>query len=250
MLGRLNANFLREDAAQVVSDQLVSARRWGDITYINLPIILPSGSAATVRVFPSIGGFRVDDGGYAYRELESVGAERRFSATARRIAEPLGLAVNSRTIGTEVREDGLFVAVCDVGIASRDTVERVFARIGDASDDEIEEQLRKRLLHVFGPGSVEDEQRIAGSSTNDWKMSAIVRAGAGLIVFQAVAEKADSVWRASAAFEDLALLENPPGRVAVVKDKAALGAKLSILSRHGRVIQENQSDDTFLRAAA
>lgn len=133
---RANSSFLPRDAAQAVASQLVSARRWGDVTYINLPIIMPSGSAATVRIFAASGGYRVDDGGFAYRELESVGAEKRFTRTARKLAEPLGLAVNSRTISTIVEEGWLFGAVCDVGIASRDVVERVFSRLG--GEEEIE----------------------------------------------------------------------------------------------------------------
>ena len=81
-------------------------------------------------------------------------------------------------------------------------------------------------------------------------MSAIVCLSGKSAVFQAVSERAGSVYRTSAAFHDLALLEHPPTLVAVVQSKAALGTKLGLLAQAGRVIEQGQSDDVFRRAAA
>jgi hypothetical protein len=65
-----------------------------------------------------------------------------------------------------------------------------------------------------------------------------------------VGAHANSVYRTSAAFHDLAELPSPPRLVAVVKDKHALGPKLMLLSQAGRVIESGQSDDVYQRAAA
>jgi hypothetical protein len=72
----------------------------------------------------------------------------------------------------------------------------------------------------------------------------------GLAVFQAVGNHANSIYRASTAFHDLSELPNPPIRIAVVKDKAALGAKLNMLAQAGRVIEDEQPDDVYVRAVA
>jgi hypothetical protein len=56
--------------------ELVPAKRADDSVFVNLPLFFPSGAAATVKIEPVSGGYRVSDNGFAYRELESIGAER------------------------------------------------------------------------------------------------------------------------------------------------------------------------------
>ena len=49
-------------------------------------------------------------------------------------------------------------------------------------------------------------------------------------------------------FHDLALGENAPIMVSVVKDRAELGAFLGILAQAGHVIEEGQSDMAYQTA--
>ena len=72
----------------------------------------------------------------------------------------------------------------------------------------------------------------------------------GLVVFQAVSNHANSINRASTAFHDIAELPNPPARVAVVKDREEMGVNLRVLSQAGRVIQGDQPDEIYKKAAA
>ena len=81
-------------------------------------------------------------------------------------------------------------------------------------------------------------------------MTAVVTFMASTTAFQAVGNHANSVFRTDAAFDDLAALDVPPKLVAVVKDKKALGTRLALLDRAGRVIDEEQPDDVYRRAAA
>ena len=83
-----------------------------------------------------------------------------------------------------------------------------------------------------------------------WDVSAMVDLDDRVAVFQAVSNHPDSIFRASTAFRDIAELDRPPRLVAVVRDKEALGPKLDLLSREGRVIEANQPDDAFIRAVA
>jgi hypothetical protein len=243
-------NMPPADVVEVAARELVRVKKWGQISYINLPMILPSGSFATVRVSPIASGFRVDDGGFAYRELESVGMERSFGRTAAKVAEALDVDHNRRTLTVDVAPDDLFRAICDVGMASRDVAERVFSRLAEQDEAEIEDYLMERLAKIFGSARLEGSQKIVGSSTNQWDVSAILHTDSGLAVFQAVGNHANSIYRASTAFHDLSELPNPPVRIAVVKDKAALGAKLNMLAQAGRVIEGDQPDDVYVRAAA
>ena len=67
-------------------------------------------------------------------------------------------------------------------------------------------------------------------------------------VFQAVGDHANSVYRATAAFHDIASLPDAPTLVSVVRSKAEMGPKLSLLAQASRVIEEGQPDQVYERA--
>lgn len=116
------------DVAAKAAEDLVHVSHRGGFSYINLPIFLPSGSAATVRISRVAGGFRVDDGGFAYRELESIGAERSFARTARKFAAREGLETDRSIICVTVPADGLVRAIGDVAMASYAVADDVYRR--------------------------------------------------------------------------------------------------------------------------
>lgn len=228
---------------------LVCVRNWGSSSYVSLPLFYPSGAPVSVRVTKhSDTKFQIDDGGFAYRELESVGAHRSFRKAAPKAAETEELQTDRRTIFVDASVLELGRAICDVGVASWQTVHNVFSRIAEGGE-EIEEYLRDRLTRIFGPAHVEPGEKIVGSSTQEWDVSAILKWDGERTVFQAVIDNPISVYRNSTAFHDLAALPNPPRLVAVVKSREALGPRLSLLSQVGRVIQSDQSDEIYKRAA-
>lgn len=237
-------------AVEAAMEDLIRVKRWGDKVFVNLPLIFPGGSLATVRVAPAPGGYRIDDGGFAFREIESIGAERSFNRTAAKIVERDDLGLNRRVIFVNATEDELGRAICDVALASHAIAEQIYRKAEEQEEGEIEDYLHERLVRIFGESKVEESKSIKGSSTNPWDVSAILHVNSHTTVFQAVGAHANSVYRASTAFHDLADLPSPPRLVAVVKDKAALGPRLSLLSQAGRVIQSDQPDEVYMRAAA
>lgn len=237
-------------AVEAAMAELVRVTGWRDTIYVNLPLIFASGTAATVRISAAARGFRVDDGGFAYREIEAIGCERSFPKEAKKVADENGVSVNRRLVYVECGIEQLERAICDVGMASRDIVERVFRRIADREEAEIEDNLRERLERVFGSAKIDENQDIIGSSTIEWKVSAIVRDEGRMTVFQAVSPNGNSVNKASTAFHDLAQLPTPLTCVAVVKDRDALGPKINLLAQAGRIIQSDQPDEVYVRAAA
>lgn len=237
-------------AVEAAIEDLLQVRRWGDKVFVNMPLIFPGGSLATVRVSPAPGGYRVDDGGFAFREIESIGAERSFRRTAAKIAERDDLGLNRRVIFANATDDELGRAICDVALASHAVAEQIYRKADEHEEGEIEDYLQERLVRIFGEGKVAEDRSIKGSSTSPWEVSAILHVNSHTTVFQAVGSHANSIYRASTAFHDLAELPTPPRLVAVVKDKAALGPRLNLLSQAGRVIQSDQPDDVYMRAAA
>lgn len=239
-----------KDAAERAAAELVSVSHWGDSSYVNLPMIMPSGTPATVRVSSTGSAFRVDDGGFAYREAEAVGAERAFGRAGAKFAQAEGLTVGKRAIRTDASASDLQRAICDVAAASYSTAHDIYRRITEEGLDEIQDYLRERLEAAFAGARIESEQTLKGASTHDWTVSNVIYLPNRVVVFQAVGNHAYSVYRASTAFHDLAELPAPPQCVAVVKDLQTLGANLNVLAQAGRVIQGDQTDDAYRRAAA
>lgn len=237
-----------EEVEAAVSE-LVSTWCSGGSSFVNLPLLYPDGSFVTVKLDRSPGGIRVSDNGFAYRELEAIGASRSFARTAATVAEALDLQIDRRSVYTEVPREQLVRAICDVSLASWQIADRVYARVADADEAEIEDYLRDRLAKVFGPALKGTDQKIVGPSTTEWEVSAIVEKGGKRTIFHAVANHANSVFKTSAAFHDLERLEKPPNLVSVVRSKSALGSKFNILAQAGKVIEEEQPDEVYWRAA-
>ncbi|WP_133243824.1 hypothetical protein [Sphingomonas pokkalii] len=238
------------DAVERAVGEMLRVQHWGTQTFVSTPIFYPSGSPVTVRVSPAEGGFRIDDGGFAYRELESVGFERSFASAADKARQSESLDRDRRCLFTYADAEQLSRAISDVALASWNVADRVFKRIADQEERDIEEYLRGRLVSIFGASNLEDRQTISGSSTNPWDVSAIIQIDGHEVVFQAVSDHANSVYRTSTAFHDLAALPHAPKLISVVKDKASMGRKLIMLSQAGRVIQSDQADVDYLKAAA
>lgn len=240
------------NAAESAVRELVRVKHWGDSSFINLPLIYPEGSHVTVKLDPIEGGFiRVSDNGFGYRVLENIGAQRSFPRAARKAAEAEELSVNTRAVYVDVPVHAVTRAICDVSVASWNIVDRVFGRIADQESEEIEDHLRARLSMIFAGRFVPDVHHVRGLSTTDWDVSAVVKTDSALVVFQAVANHPNSIHKTSASFMDLASLDHAPHLVAVVKDKAAMGPKLSLLGQSGgRIIEESQPDATYMAAAA
>ncbi len=238
------------EAVRAAVMDLVRVSHWSSADYVSLPLFMPSGSAASVRVTKRENGFQVDDGGFAFRELEAIGSERSFPRIAAKYASYEGLETDRRLIFTRASTSDLSRAICDVGMASFAVADEVFRRVGDEGVADIEDYLRERLESVFRGARIETDEEIKGASSHGWTMSAAIHLDSGLIVFQAVGKHAYSVYKASTAFHDLSELTNPPRCVAVVKDKEAMGVNLNVLAQAGRVIQGDQSDETYRKAAA
>lgn len=239
-----------ETTVETAVADFVRVSHWSGASYVNLPLMMPSGSPATVRVSKIEAGFRVDDGGFAFREIDQIGFARSFPSEAKKAAEPEGLCFDRRLIFAECTIAELSRRICDVGAASVDLAQRVVRRIAERDEAELEDGLRERLATVFGASHLDDSQEIAGSSSIKWNVSGIVRIERDVIIYQAVSLNANSINKASTAFHDIMQLPRPPHCVAVVKDIVQLGPKLALLAQAGRVIQSDQPDDAYRAAAA
>ena len=238
------------EAIELAVRDLVSHRHVDGRSYVNVPLFFPDGSFVSVRIDRVKDGIRVSDCGAAYRQIEAVGSERSFSRSGDSIAQAVGLERSDRSFYCDVMPSDLTRAIGDVSAASWTLVDRIYSQLSDADEVAIADHLRKRLSVVFGADRVEEEAKVKGQSTNEWKVSAVVNLEDRRAIFQAVPNHAQSVYRTSAAFHDFEALEFPPKVISVVHSKAKMGPKFSILAQAGRVLEEDASDEEFRRAVA
>ena len=229
--------------------QLVSVKHGDGVSYVHLPLFYPSGAAVTISIEQIKDGFLVTDEGFAYREIELVGADRMFGRVARTASERFGVDANPRMLSASADMGTLASAMADVAIASAWVAHSIVDRISDRDENEIAQHLYGRLVHIFGTTKVEQKASIIGASSNGWEVSSLVHIDTRIAVFDVVRNHHSAVFSTSTKFHDLALLSNPPVTVAVVKDKKAMGSYLGILAQAGHVIQDNEPDTVIKRAA-
>ncbi|WP_293921696.1 hypothetical protein, partial [Sphingobium sp. UBA5915] len=229
--------------------QLVGVRKWGDVVNVNLPLFYPSGSAVCLSIKSTRFGYSVTDSGLAYRELEQLGADTFFSKNAAILTEDAAVWHNTRELLSEADPSALSSAMADVAALSTRLTWKVLSKVSRKGEAEIADYLFVRLQDVFGSARVEREARIVGPSTRRWTVDALVHLDGRDAAFQAVSNNHMSVYPAAAMFHDLALSDNPPATVAVVKSKDAMGSYFNILAQAGNVIEEAQADQVYERAA-
>lgn len=228
--------------------RMVAVRHWHDASFINLPMVYPSGSFVTVRLTQAAGGVKVSDAGFAYQEADMLGAGRAFVNTAKAVACHYDVQVGSRSIFVDVKPDEVERAIFDVSAASHLVAERIVSRAVEDDEATISDVLRTRLDHLFAK-VVYDEQ-VVGASATEWEVSAVALFEGRRTIFQAVANHPASIYKTSTAFHDIAALDDAPHLVAVVSNKTDFGKGYNILAQAGRVIEISQPDDVYRRAAA
>lgn len=232
-----------------IAPRLVSSSSWGDASFISLPLVYPSGSFVTVRLSYTVGGIRVSDSGFAFREADSFGAGRSFPNTARAVAETFDVVVGRRSIYADVPLGDVERAIFDVSAASYTVATRIIASVAQDNEVELSDALHARLDRIF-PNAVDYDGKVVGASSNEWEVTAVAKNAGKTAVFQAVSNYPVSVYKASTAFHDIAALDSPPSLISVIDSKAEMGKNYAILAQAGRVIEIGQNDDVFVRAAA
>lgn len=239
-----------ENAVDKTVRDLVRLQKVNGSSYINLPLLYPDGSSVTIKIDQVNKGLRVSDDGFAFRDAEDVDAVRSFGQNKKGIAEEFGVEFGGKCIFLNTSADGLFEAVCDVATASWQIAARVYSRLPDEDDVELECEVGARLKAIFGDERVKENENLSGSSSVDWPISALVSFDDHKTVFQVVGSNAASVNRTATAFRDLSLLHRPPKLVAVVNNLEELGPRASLISQSSaKILERGQKDEIWKEVA-
>ena len=238
------------DPVSRVVRSLLSTEKVGDQTIVRLPLIMPSGSMATVRVIENNGDFFIGDLGLSYLQAESLGLARNYWRVVKPIIEKYVIDRSKEELFIRVKSEDLYSGICDVAMASWQAADVLADKADETANVELSESVVDRLVEVFGTDRVVPQPEIMGHSHISWPMTAIVKNGSRSMVFQAVSNHAQSVYRANTAFHDLSILDDPPILVSVVRDKQELGEKISLLSQTSKVIETDANAEVYRRLVA
>jgi hypothetical protein len=230
-----------------VASQLVSVELKTDGAFITMPLTYPSGSHAVVRVDVLAHDHHfVTDMGMGYLESEMMGVSLIYARHAAPIAEQVGIQFDHHAFALiDVPRDRLPGAVITVANASHQAVAVAAYKQAERKNAEDEERLYERLVKIFATERVNRDVSIVGASNTAWRVSNIVRLEHKVTIFEPVSRHPNSITTATTKFHDLARLDDPPNRVAVVENKERMGTYLGVLAQAASVITRDAPDRTL-----
>ena len=239
-------------AIEVAAQQLVTMDHRDSVSYIKVPLIFPSGSTVVVRVADAHPHFFISDHGAGHEEADMMGAATIYTRYGRSVADRAGISFDHYAFFMmKASRDQLPGAIVTVANCALETVTIAVYKLDERKRQNDADALYKRLLRVFQPRrvGVAKDATVTGRSNTKWHISALVEGAPRKTLFEPVSNHHASIFAASTKFHDIAGVDQPPGRVAVVHKKAELDTYLTVLAQNANVIESGVSDDTIARLA-
>lgn len=246
------SNSLR-GVVEAAARDLVSVAHRERASFVSTPLLYPSGANVVVSVRAEGDGetYFVSDFGAGHTEADMMGASSVYSRHARAIASNAGIGFDEHSLFViRVRSSQLAGAISSVANCSYEAVSVAAFRLAERKSSEDAEVLYERLVKIFTPKLVTRNVDILGASHTPWKVASIVRRESKVTIFEPVSKHHSSIVTAATKFHDIALLDNPPNCVAVVRSKDELGTYLGVLSQSANVVTRDVSNSTLERLAA
>lgn len=240
-----------------VARELVSVDHRPDGAFISTPLLYPSGANVIVRIEPAGGDdYFVSDYGFGFSECDMLGATQQFKKHAPQIAQAAGVAFDTNAFFfAKVTQDQLVGAAATIANCSHDAVSVAALKLSEKRFVEDGETLHRRLVSLFSAKFVAKDGQVVGASKTVWPVSNIVRLQRSsgeehVTIFEPVVNHHSSIAAAVTKFHDIARLDNPPRRVAVVYKKSDFGTYLSVLAQAADVVARDVPDSTIKKLAA
>jgi hypothetical protein len=233
-----------------VARELATVEHRQDSSFITTPLLYPSGSTVVVRIESLGDQYFVTDLGLGYREADMMGASLVYARHARAIAEAAGVGFDQQEFFVaKASADQLAGCVIAVANCSLEAVSVSALKLSERRVADEAELLYERLAKVFTAPRVAKNAEIRGASNTTWPVANLVRINTHETIFEPVLSHRNSVASVVTKFHDIAQLEHPPARIAVVRNKDDFGTLLGVLSQAGRVISRDTPDQTLRKLA-
>lgn len=243
-IGRYPA--LDEAVRTMVSSSFVQGR-----FRIEMPVVMPSGSVATVTVWPEGAGetFMVTDDGAALFEVVS-GAfnERLFVRVAKERCGRLGAQFDGHSmLYIRVASDRLRGAIIAMANLMKEVVDETIQRSINQKAPQIDHALWDKLETTFRGFEVKRHAQLSGESTAVHDFSALLRTERGLVVFDTFNAHSNSINAVYIKMADIGRMTAPPRGIAVTKRRQDIGPKLNLISTVAEVVEIDVKADVLER---
>lgn len=233
-------------AVDDVTRQLVSAEHRNGMSFVRVPLVYPSGASVVVRISDAYPDFFVSDFGSGHEEAEMMGGSSIYVRHAPNVARNAGIAFDNHSFfvmkSTKEQLPGVIVTVANCALES--VIATAFKLVEKKGEDD-KEFLYQRLVRLFTSSAVSKDVEMLGSSNYKWHVSTLVKSASISAIFEPVSKNHSAVFAAATKFHDIALNDNPPNRIAVVKRKLEMDTYLAILSQAGNVIETDGPDESY-----
>ena len=220
---------------------------------ITMPVVLPSGSAATVTVWPEGRGetFMVTDDGACLFEITSGAfSEGIFSRVAKERCGHYGALFDGSTmLYLRVSAGRLRGAIVAMANLMKDVVAETIHRSVNQSAGQIDLELWDKLQETFAGSKIEHRAQLAGESTASHQFTALVTTERGLVAFDTFSAQGNSINAVYVKMADIGRIDCPPKGIAVTKRMSDIGAKLNLITSVAQVVEIGIGADDLRRIA-
>jgi hypothetical protein len=246
----MNINQKLADVVDLVAREIVSTEHIGSGSLIKTPLMYPSGAAVVVQITQHGERFFVSDMGQGHQEAEMIGASILYANSAKGLAEHFGIRFDNQAFFVaEANREQLAGATTIVANCSSEAAALAAYKAAERKFEEDADKLYRKLVATFSKSEVERDVDFVGSSAHKWPVAALVRHRHNVALFEPVSKNHISVVNAAAKFHDIARLEHPPKRIAVVNKKADMGEYLNLLSQAATVVEYEVPKETLVELA-
>jgi hypothetical protein len=220
---------------------------------VTMPVVLASGSYASVVVWPEGGGdtFMVTDDGAALFEI-TAGAfsENSFKKVATEKSKHHGATFDGAAmLYIRVSAAKLKVAIITMANLVKEVVDETIERSIGAKASEMDQMLWQKLGDAFGGTVVQRRVQLAGESHMTHQFTAAVQSEQGLVVFDNFSAQGNSINSVYVKMADLGRTDTPPKRFAVTSNCSQLGSRLNLISTVAQVMEISADSSAFRRMA-
>lgn len=246
------AHQTHANAVEEAVKKLVRIEEFIGATLVSMPVLYPSGASVMLEISGDHDQYFVSDRAGGYLEAELMGGQRIYAREAARAASGAGIGFDGRNMFfAEAQMSSLPAVMKVVAHCSQIAANSCALRMSEKIKSDIGQRLYERLVAVFSEPRVARDVEVVGASTHDWRVSAVVSGPHKKVVFDAVTPHPTSAVWTAAKFGDIARLDPPPSRVAVVSSRKDVGDMIGVISPSATAIIElTASNDAFERLEA
>ncbi len=227
---------LDEAVRSMVSSTFVQGR-----FRVELPVVMASGSAATVTVWPEGTGdtFMVtDDGASLFEVMSGAFSERLFGRVAKERCERYGATFDGGTmLYLRVSSDRLRGAIVAMANLMKEVVDETIHRSINQKARQIDLELWDKLERAFAGCLVEKRAHLSGESTATHEFSAVLTTEKGLVAFDTFSPQGNSINSIYVKMADIGRNEVPPKGIAVTQRMSNIGPKLNLITSVAQVVE-------------